>query len=116
VKRRTTQQLTAEGAAPCSHEISSLEPFSKELARLARDIAQEIDRGRLTPRCLSGLIAMKPLIGWIQGAVFKILSTTEEVGSCGHNCNHDDDNNVEVPSDDETDADDEGSGLAPGYL
>lgn len=104
------------GVRNVDKEIAGLEPFAKELVRLARDITQEIDRGRLTPRCLSGLIAMKPLIGLIQGAVFKILRTTEEVGSCGHNCNHNDDNNVEGPSDDETDSDDEGSGLAPGYL
>jgi hypothetical protein len=40
--------------------ITGLEPFAKELVRLARDVTQEIDRGRLTPRCLSGLTAMKP--------------------------------------------------------
>jgi len=97
-------------------EIAGLEPFANELVRLARDVTREIDRGRLTPRCLSGLIAMKPLIGLIQGTAFKILRTTAELGSSGDNIGSDDDDDVEAPSDDESGADDEGSGLTPGYL
>ena len=97
-------------------EIAGLEPFANELVRLARDVTREIDRGRLTPRCLSGLTAMKPLIGLIQGTAFKILRTTAELGSSEDNIGADDDDDIEAPSDEESDVDDEGSGLTPGYL
>ena len=96
-------------------DVAGLEAFANELVRLARDVTREIDRGRLTPRCLSGLIAMKPLIGLIQDTAFKILRTTAEADSSGDNGDHDGDD-VEVASDDESGADDEGSGLTPGYL
>jgi len=61
------------GVRNVDEEIAGLEPFAKELVRLARDVTQEIDRDRLTPRCLSGLTAMKPLIGLIQGTALKIF-------------------------------------------
>jgi hypothetical protein len=97
-------------------EIAGLEPFAKELVRLARDVTLEIDRGRLTPRCLSGLTAMKPLIGLIQGAALKVLRTSAEVGSSDDHGDRDDEDTVEATSDDESTADGKGSGLTPGYL
>lgn len=97
-------------------EIADLEPFAKELVRLARDVTQEIDRGRLSPRCLSGLTAMKPLIGLIQSAALKVLRTTAEVGSSEDNGEGDDEDAVEAASDDDSTADGKGPGLTPGYL
>lgn len=95
--------------------IAGLEPFAKELVRLARDVTQEIDRGRLTPRCLSGLTAMKPLIGLIQGTALKVLGTGVELGATDDNSEQDDDG-TDLPSHDESGANAKGSGLTPGYL
>ena len=113
---KTAARPKSKKADQVAGDVAGLEPFANELVRLARDVTREIDRGRLTPRCLSGLIAMKPLIGLIQGTAFKILRTTPELGSSGDNIGADDDDDIEAPFDDETDADDEGSGLTPGYL
>lgn len=66
----------SQNKSQTSNEIAELEPFARELVRLARDVTQEINRGRLTPRCLSGLTAMNPIIGLIQGAALKILGAT----------------------------------------
>jgi len=112
---KTAARPKSKKADQVAGDVAGLEPFANELVRLARDVTREIDRGRLTPRCLSGLIAMKPLIGLIQGTAFKILRTTAEAESSGDNGDHDDDN-VEAPCDDESGADDEGSGLTPRYL
>lgn len=103
------------GVRNVDEEIAGLEPFAKELVRLARDVTQEIDRGRLTPRCLSGLIAMKPLIGLIEGTALKVLRTTVELGASDDNSEQDDDG-TDSPSDDECGANAKGSGLTPGYL
>jgi hypothetical protein len=97
-------------------EIAGLEPFAKELVRLARDVTLEIDRGRLTPRCLSGLTAMKPLIGLIQGAALKALRTSAGIGSSDDNDDRDDEDAVEATSDDDSTAEGKGSGSTPGYL
>jgi len=103
------------GVHKLDEAIAGLEPFAKELVRLARDITQEIDRGRLTPRCLSGLTAMKPLIGLIQGTALKVLGTGVELGATDDICEQDDDG-TDLPSDDESGANAKGSGLTPGYL
>jgi len=113
---KTAARPKSKKADQVAGDVAGLEPFANELVRLARDVTREIDRGRLTPRCLSGLTAMKPLIGLIQGTALKILRTTAEAESSGDNGDHDDDDNVEVASDAESGADDEGSGLTPGYL
>ena len=97
-------------------EIAGLEPFAKELVRLARDVTQEIDRGRLTPRCLSGLTAMKPLIGFIQGAALKALRTSAGIGSSDDNDDRDDEDAVDPASNNESTAEGKGSGSTPGYL
>ena len=59
-----------------SDKIAELQPYADELVRLARDITQQISRGVVGPRCLSGLAALNPLIGLIQKATFNIMRSS----------------------------------------
>ena len=55
-------------------EIAQLEPYSEELRRLAYDIDTVIRKRASLPRCLSGIVAMRPLINLIEESAIKLLS------------------------------------------
>ena len=86
-------------------EVAVLQPYANELVRLARDITHEIKSGEVSPRCLSGLTALAPLVAFLQKATFGILRASDDLND------EDDDDDVEEDGDDVDDA-----SSTPGYL
>ena len=86
-------------------DYKQLEPFSEELRRLALDIDNAIRKRAPLPRCLSGIVAMRPLINLIEESAIKLLS-----GSDG-----DLRADIDQPAPSETESADSDE-LIPGYL
>ena len=91
--------------ATANGEVAVLQPYANELVRLARDVTQEIKSGEVSPRCLSGLTALAPLVAFLHKATFGILRASDDQSET------DSEHNVEEDSDDEDDA-----SSNPGYL
>ncbi len=86
-------------------DYARLVPFAEELRRLAYDIDNVIRKRAPLPRCLSGIVAMRPLINLIEESTIRLLS-----GSDG-----DDDPEPEATTAQET-AVGHDNDLIPGYL
>lgn len=91
-----------------SDEIAELQPYADELVRLARDITQQISRGVVGPRCLSGLAALNPLIGFIQKATFNIMRSSNTPIDAEDNDTEEDNSEEDVSGESEH--------QTPGYL
>lgn len=55
-------------------DYARLAPFAEELRRLAYDIDKVIRKRAPLPRCLSGIVAMRPLINLIEESTIKLLA------------------------------------------
>lgn len=86
-------------------DYAQIEPFSKELRRLAHDIDSAIRKRAPLPRCLSGIVAMRPLINLIEESAIKLLSGIE----------NDQRPDIDPPAGNEPEIG-EADGLTPGYL
>lgn len=90
--------------AVATDEVAVLQPYAHELVRLARDVTQQIKSGEVSPRCLSGLMALVPLVTFLQKATFSILRDSSMASDGETELGIDDDHNEEE------------SGTLPGYL
>lgn len=59
-------------------DYARLAPFAEELRRLAYDIDKVIRKREPLPRCLSGIVAMRPLINLIEESTIKLLAGAHE--------------------------------------
>lgn len=86
-------------------DYDHLAPFAKELRRLAYDIDKVIRKRAPLPRCLSGIVAMRPLINLIEQSTINLLTGADE----------DDHPEPDSTSSPETEAG-HNSEITPGYL
>ena len=59
--------------SPHNDEVNKLIPFTTELERLAREANNATRRGWPLQRCLSALVAIRPLVGLLQESTLTLL-------------------------------------------
>jgi len=59
--------------SPSTDEVSKLIPFTTELERLAREANNAARKGWPVQRCLSALVAIRPLVGMLQESTLTII-------------------------------------------